>query len=76
MKMTGTSRVAGSRLQFAADMKAVVPRHDHVEQHQIRLGTGRELQGLPAIGGGQDFVTMRLQHPGQQRQAGRACHRR
>ena len=70
--MTITGRVAVSRIQAqpAAELEAVHARQVQVEQHQVRLVLDDGPQAALAVGRGDDFVALALQHARQQRPLG------
>jgi hypothetical protein len=60
-------RLAGlrARLERTADLEAVHLRHHHVEQDQIGVRLGRDVEGRLAAARRQDAVTAGLQRPDQ-----------
>ena len=60
------ARVAAPVLQLAAQSEAVLTRHDHVEENQLRHVLRGDPQPLLRVRRRKDFVSSRLQHAGQQ----------
>ena len=56
--------------QHLQDLDAVIDRHVHVEDHELKVAAGAQLQGLISIGDRDNRETVRLQEVHQQLGAG------